>query len=80
LKLQKQFDFMEANPDYTMCGCSTKWLNMLTDKVEKQSVTAYDKDVSLEEFVAPSNGRPFPTVSFFIRADILLASISVLKN
>ena len=69
-KLQKQFDFMEANPDYTLCGCSTVWLNMLTGKARNKSRTEHDKDVSLEEFVMPTNGRPFPFVSFFLRTEI----------
>lgn len=69
-KLQKQFDFMEANPDYTLCGCSTIWLNMLTGKPLGRSQTKFDKDVSLEEFVMPTNGRPFPYVSFFVRTEI----------
>ena len=70
LKLQKQFDFMEAHPEYTLCGCSTQWLNMLTGKVEKRSCTDHDVDVSLDEFVNPRNGRPFPFVSFFIKTEI----------
>lgn len=67
LKLQKQYDFMEGHPEYTLCGCSTQWLNMLSGKVEKRSKTQQDKDVSLEEFVIPKKGRPFPYVSFFIQ-------------
>jgi glycosyltransferase involved in cell wall biosynthesis len=69
-KLQKQFDFMENNPDYTLCGCTTDWLNMLTGKVGKGMRTEVDRDVSLEEFVLAPNGRPFPFVSFFVRTEI----------
>lgn len=68
-KLQKQFDFMENNPDYTLCGCTTNWLNMLTGKIGGGMRTESDRDVSLEEFVL-STGRPFPFVSFFLRAEI----------
>lgn len=68
-KLQKQFDFMENNPDYTLCGCTTNWLNMLTGKIGRGGRTESDRDVSLEEFVL-STGRPFPFVSFFLRAEI----------
>lgn len=70
LKLQKQYDFMEQHPDYTLCGCSTEWLNMLTGKVENKSRTPVDVDVTLEEFADPKNGRPFPTVSFFMPSEI----------
>lgn len=69
-KLQKQFDFMESHPDYTLCGCTTDWLNMLTGKVRKGMRTEVDRDVSLEEFVLAPNGRPFPFVSFFVRTEI----------
>ena len=72
LKLQKQFDFMESHPDYTLCGCGTVWMNMLTGKDTGQAKTEQDKDISLNDFMNPKNGRPFPFVSFFIRKDILL--------
>ena len=70
LKLQKQYDFMEAHPDYTLCGCSTEWLNSRTGKREKRSKTDMDKDISFEEFLMPENARPFPFVSFFMRTEI----------
>lgn len=70
LKLQKQYDFMEQNSDYTLCGCSTVWLNMLSGKVKNLSTTINDRDVTLEEFLSPKNRRPFPTVSFLMKAEI----------
>ena len=70
LKLQKQYDFMEANPEYTLCGCSTEWLNMLTGKVEKRCVTEKDKDVSLETLLSTNDGRIFTTVSYFMKPEI----------
>lgn len=69
-KLQKQYDFMEKNPEYTLCGCSTRWLNMLTGKAEVRSRTDYDKDLTVKDFLLPKNGRPFPTVSFFLKKEI----------
>lgn len=69
-KLQKQFDFMENNPDYMLCGCSTSWLNMLNGKVMNKSKTKSDRDVTLEELVFSTNGRVFPFVSFFLRTEI----------
>ena len=69
-KLQKQFDFMESHPEYTLCGCSTRWLNMLTGKTVAYSVTKEDRDVTLADFLCPSFGRPFPFVSFFLKTEI----------
>jgi len=43
---------------------------MLTGKIENRSKTDYDRDVSLEEFVVPTNGRVFPFVSFFLKTEI----------
>lgn len=70
LKLQKQYNFMEKNPDYTMCGCGTKWLNMLSGKIEKQNMEKEDRDFSLEELLIPKNGRAFTTVSFFLKTNV----------
>ncbi len=70
LKLQKQFDFMEANPDYTLCGCSTVWLNMVSGEDMGRSKTDHDIDVPLGEFLCPTHYRPFPYVSFFCRREI----------
>ena len=70
LKLQKQFDFMELHPNYSLCGCSTVWLNMLTGKDTGQTKTEQDKDLSLSDFLNPKNGRPFPYVSFFVKTDV----------
>ncbi len=70
LKLQKQYDFMENHPEYTLCGCSTKWMEVLKNKETGRSRTDRDRDVSLEEFLNPKNGRPFPYVSFFFRREV----------
>lgn len=69
-KLQKQYDFMETHPEYSLCGCSTLQLNEYTGKIMPFSITKVDRDFSLNEFINPSNGRPFPTVSFFMRSEI----------
>ena len=71
LKLQKQYDFMEKNPEYTLCGCSTAWLNMLSgEMVTTRGLSNEDRDVTLEEFLSPKHRRPFTMVSFFVKADI----------
>ena len=69
-KLQKQYDFMESHPDYSLCGCSTQYLNVLTGKVQDRGTTAVDRDLTLADFLLPENGRPFPFVAFFMRAEV----------
>ena len=69
LKLQKQFTFMEANPDYSLCGCSTIWRNELKGKAMKKGVVPHDQSFSTEYLILYP--RMFPTVSYFIRNDVL---------
>ena len=54
LKLQKQYDFMEANPDYSMCVCSTVWQNVATGHQETRGAITEDRDISLEEIIRQS--------------------------
>ena len=70
LKLQKQFDFMEANPDYTLCVCSTDWLNMLSGRIDGKCHVDQDRDISLEEIILEENGRIFQLGSVFMRRDV----------
>ena len=69
-KLQKQYDFMEKHPEYSMCGCSSQWMNVLTGKIQKRGTSATDRDISLEEFLFPKHGRPFLYASYFCRSDV----------
>ena len=71
LKLQKQFDFMEAHPDYSMCVCSTQWLNMHTGICENKGVVEQDRDFSLEEIILEKKGRAFQYASVFVKAEIM---------
>ena len=70
LKLQKQYDFLEANPDYTLCGTAATMLNLRDNKEEEQFLIASDRDVSLEEIIVEENGRIFPTVSVLVHKEI----------
>lgn len=70
-KLQKQYDFMVNHPEYTLCGCSTAWKNELNGKLLNNNIAESDKDISFEDFVNSKNKRVFPTVSFFVRSDIV---------
>lgn len=69
-KLQKQYDFMENHPDYTMCTASVIWLNMRTGKTTNQCRTDVDRDISLEEIILETKGRPFQYASFFMKREI----------
>ena len=69
LKLQKQFDFMEANPDYSMCVCSTDWLNMLSGHIDGKCHTKEDRDISIEEIILEENGRIFQLGAVFIKKE-----------
>lgn len=70
LKLQKQYDFMESHVDYTMCACSTVWLDMKTGKEQNKCTTPFDRDVSLEEIVLEKKGRVFQYATFFLKSEI----------
>lgn len=72
LKLQKQFDFMEANPDYSLCACSTKWQNLKTGVVENRGRTNNDIDLTLEDLIMNRRDRFFQTASVFIKADVFM--------
>ena len=70
MKLQKQYDFMEANPEYSMCAASVVWLDMRTDKQMNLCRTEEDRDVSLEEIVLETKGRVFQTATFFLKKEV----------
>ena len=72
-KLQKQYDFLEAHPEYSMCACSTAWLNMQTGKVLNLCCTDTDKDVSLEDILEEKRGRVFQLGTVVIRTDCFLS-------
>ena len=69
LKLQKQYDFMETHPEYTLCTCSTVWLDMQTGRQMSLCRTDRDRDVSIEEMILEEKGRVFQYATFFIRAE-----------
>jgi len=65
-KLQVQFDFMEANPEYSMCFHRVCILNEQTGE-ESLSCNADTKDISLSEAIFCS-GELIPTASTFFRS------------
>ena len=73
LKLQKQFDFMETNPEYSMCACSTVWKNIQTGVEEKRGAIDADRDIPLEEIIIEKRGRIFQYASIFIKTESFVA-------
>ena len=70
LKLQKQYDFMEANPEYSLCTTSVKWFDARSGKMLNKCCTAEDRDVTMEELVLETNGRVFQYATFFTRREV----------
>lgn len=70
LKLQKQFDFMEKNPSYSLCVCSTEWMNLRTGIRENRCKVQEDMDISINEIILGKKGGFFQTASVFIKAEV----------
>ena len=70
MKLQKQFDFLEQHPEYSLCSCSTVWQNVQTGTKEARGRVAEDRDISLEEIILEKGGRIFQYASNFIRTEV----------
>lgn len=69
LKLQKQVDFMENHPEYSMCACSVLWLNMRTGKSQKLCHTDIDRDISMEEIILEEKGRIFQYATILTKSE-----------
>lgn len=70
LKLQKQYDFLEAHPEYALCACSTVWVDMETGKSTGRCRTEQDRDISLEEIILETKGRIFQYATIMVRASV----------
>lgn len=69
-KLQKQVDFLQAHPDFSLVACSSKTLNCITGEYENRFVTDEDREISLEELVTEENGRIFQTASVLMKNEV----------
>lgn len=67
-KLQKQYDFMENNPDYSQVFTNYKVLNDITKKTKR--VLRKSKDYSVEDIII-GDGEMFSISSIFVREDML---------
>lgn len=70
LKLQKQCDFLDNNPEYSMCVCSTSWLNMLTGRRENRGKCEEDRDISLDEIILEKNGRIYQYATIVVKTSV----------
>lgn len=69
-KLQKQVDFLEAHPDYSMCVCSASWLDMKSGRIIKHGTVEQDCDVTMEDIIIEKRGRMFQFASFVVRTEV----------
>ena len=81
-KLQIQFDFMEANPDYSLCGCGKYLLNDIHRAYCKAGEPNFNNEdlnnkYDIDRLIAKV---PFHTSSFFFRADSLFRVMDRLKQ
>ena len=72
LKLQKQVDFLENNPEYSLCACSTIRRNMKTGLDEQRYVIQEDMDISFEDLVHNKTGGFFQYASIVMRSDVFV--------
>lgn len=62
LKLQKQIDFLEANPDYNICFHSVKLFNQDSELFEKDTITRKVKETTTVMDLAKGNFIHTPSV------------------
>jgi len=64
MKLQRQFDFMEAHPEYTLCVHNAIRVNDQDEFIRDWIVSSVDSDVSFDEVILGGGGF-LPTNSIF---------------
>jgi glycosyltransferase involved in cell wall biosynthesis len=72
LKLQKQVDLMESNPEYSLCGTTARAVTVSVDGEEHQAGTfpacSTESVLNLEDVLA---AYPFRTLTFLIRSGLV---------
>lgn len=70
-KLQMQIDFMEKNPEYSLCAHNTERIdvdgNNLHNNINKETE---DRDYTADEIIASIEGRLFHTSSYLYRMEL----------
>lgn len=69
-KLQQQYDFMESHPEYSMCTCASRWIDMKTGKTFLNLFSETNADITMEDVILEKKGRPFQFASFFLRTEV----------
>lgn len=69
LKLQKQYDFMKANIDYSMCFHSAYQLRANSDMSSKWFI-GDEKDIDMSDLVNDKPGISIATSSIFLRSEV----------
>lgn len=80
MKLQKQVDFLESHPDYSLCACSTVWLDMTTGNAVPRAHTNVDYDVTMEDLVLQRPERSFQYATIVLRAEVFIHRPEWMRN
>ncbi len=75
LKLQKQYDFMEAHPDYSLCTAKVRQVDCSEERLPDRLVCPADRtgEITLEQILRMKNRQAFCTCSLFFRTDVMRA-------
>ncbi len=71
-KLQKQYDFMEAHPDYSLCAAKVRQVNCSDPSVPDKLIGPFETgEVTIEQILGQMDKQAFCTCSLFIRKKVL---------
>lgn len=72
-KLQKQYDFMEANPDYTLCAAKIRQVNCSDPTVPDIFLAPIDHtgEITMDEIILQKDKQVFGHCSLFCRSEYL---------
>ncbi len=75
LKLQKQYDFMESHPDYSLCANKTRMVNCSDPKAKDILIGAMDHtgEVTVDQIFRLKDKQAFCTCAMFFRTDVMRA-------
>lgn len=71
-KLQRQVNFMDNHPDYSLCVTSSIMMDVNTKKEDDRMIISQDRDIDVTEIIKEEHGRFFQLASSLFRKDIVL--------